>query len=157
MADFLLSGIDPAPLQPLFDLDDTDLAAHGAVRRIADSARGFPCRVSLRNSAVGEELLLLPYWHQPAASPYRACGPVFVRRGAVPARLAVNEVPPYVAQRLISLRAYDHHDCIAAAEVADGGQAGAWLREQLDDPRIAYVHLHSARHGCYLCRADRAG
>ena len=39
MADFLLSGIDPAPLQPLFDLDDAGLAAHGAVRRIADSRR----------------------------------------------------------------------------------------------------------------------
>ena len=156
MADFLLSGIDPAPLRPLFDLDDAGLAAHGAVRRIADSARGFPCRVSLCNAAVGEELLLLPYWHQPAASPYRACGPVFIRRDAVPARLAVNELPPYVALRLLSLRAYDHDDCIVAAEVMEGGQAGDWLRLQLDDPRTAYVHLHSARHGCYLCRADRA-
>ncbi|HBN54362.1 MAG TPA: DUF1203 domain-containing protein [Stenotrophomonas sp.] len=156
MADFLLSGIDPVPLQPLFDLDDAGLAAHGAVRRIADSERGFPCRVSLRNATVGEELLLLPYWHQPAASPYRASGPVFVRRGAVPARLAVNEVPPYVARRLISLRAYDRDDCIAAAEVMEGEDAGAWLHAQLGDPRIAYVHLHSARHGCYLCRADRA-
>lgn len=157
MADFLLSGIDPAPLQPLFDLDDAGLAAHGAVRRIADSARGFPCRVSLCNAAVGEELLLLPYWHQPAASPYRASGPVFIRRGAVPARLAANELPPYVAQRLVSVRAYDHGDCIVAAEVVEGGQTGGWLRAQLDDPRVAYVHLHSARHGCYLCRADRVG
>ena len=155
MAYFLLSGIDPVPLQPLFDLDDADLTAHGAARRIADSECGFPCRVSLRNATVGEELLLLPYWHQPAASPYRASGPIFVRRGAVPARLAVNQVPPYVGRRLISLRAYDRDDCIAAAEVMDGERVDAWLKAQLDDPRIAYVHLHNARHGCYLCRADR--
>ncbi len=140
----------------LFDLDDAGLAAHHAVRRIADSARGFPCRVSLRDAAVGEELLLVPYWHQPAASPYRACGPVFIRRGAMPARLAANAVPPYVAQRLVSVRAYDHADCLVAAEVMEGVQVGAWLGGQLDDPGIAYAHLHSARHGCYLCHAGRA-
>ncbi len=115
MAAFVLSGIDPASLQPLFDLDDAGLAAHHAVRRIADSARGFPCRVSLRDAAVGEELLLVPYWH----------GPVFIRRGAMPARLAANAVPPYVAQRLVSVRAYDHADCLVAAEVMDGVQVGA--------------------------------
>lgn len=157
MAAFVLSGIDPASLQPLFDLDDAGLAAHHAVRRIADSARGFPCRVSLRDAAVGEELLLVPYWHQPAASPYRACGPVFIRRGAMPARLAANAVPPYVAQRLVSVRAYDHADCLVAAEVMEGVQVGAWLGGQLDDPGIAYAHLHSARHGCYLCHAGCTG
>ncbi|SBV37015.1 conserved hypothetical protein [uncultured Stenotrophomonas sp.] len=155
MTSFRLFGIDPGPLQPLFDLDDAGLAAHGAVRRVADSERGFPCRVSLRDAAVGEELLLLPYWHQPASSPYRASGPVFIRRDAVPARLAVDEVPPYVTRRLISLRAYDHDDCIVAAEVMDGTQVAGWLHARLDDRGIAYVHLHNARYGCYSCRADR--
>ncbi len=155
MARFLLSGIDPHPLHSLFDLDEAGLAAHGAVRRVADSARGFPCRISLRDADVGEELLLLPYLHQPAASPYRASGPVFIRRNAQPARLAVDEVPPYVARRLISLRAYGHDDCIVAAEVVEGMQVAAWLRECLDDRAVAYVHLHNARHGCYSCRADR--
>jgi hypothetical protein len=32
----------------------------------------------------------------------------------------------------------------------------AWLRQAFDDPAVAYVHLHSARHGCYSCRAERA-
>ncbi|HYG07850.1 MAG TPA: DUF1203 domain-containing protein [Stenotrophomonas sp.] len=155
MASFQLSGIDPRPLQPLFDLDAAALAAHGAVRCIASSDHGFPCRVSLRDAAVGEELLLLPYWHQPAASPYRASGPVFVRRDAVAARLAVDEVPDYVRRRLISLRAYNHGDRIATAEVLPGTEVAGWLQAQLGDRHIAYVHLHNARYGCYSCRADR--
>jgi hypothetical protein len=155
MASFLLSGIDPRPLRPLFDLDDAALAAHGAVRCVASSDHGFPCRISLRDAAVGDELLLLPYWHQPADSPYRASGPVFVRREAVPARLGGDEVPPYVSRRLISLRAYNHGDRIAAAEVLEGHDVAPWLRERLADRHIAYVHLHNARYGCYSCRADR--
>ncbi|MGE8220598.1 MAG: DUF1203 domain-containing protein [Stenotrophomonas acidaminiphila] len=119
----VLSGIDPASLPPLFDLDDAGLAAHHAVRRLADSARGFPCRVSLRDAAVGEELPRVPHWHPPAASPYRVCAPVFIRRGAMPARLAANEVPPHVAHRLLSVRACDPADCRVAAEVR-GGRAG---------------------------------
>lgn len=155
MTSFQLSGIDPQPLRPLFDLDPAALAAHGAVRVIASSDHGFPCRISLRDAAQGEELLLLPYWHQPAASPYRACGPIFVRRQAAAARLAVDEVPPYVANRLISLRAYNHGDGIAAAEVLEGKEVAAWLHERLGDRHTAYVHLHNARYGCYSCRADR--
>lgn len=156
MADFQLSGIDPQPLRPLFELDEAALAAHGAIRCIASSETGFPCRISLRDAAAGEELLLLPYWHQPAASPYRASGPVFIRRDAEPARLAVNEVPPYVRRRLISVRAYNAGDRIVAAEVLDGERVGDWLASRLDDHLVAYVHLHNARYGCYSCRADRA-
>lgn len=156
MASFRLRGIDPRPLLPLFDLDPAALTAHMAVRCVATADHGFPCRISLRDASAGEELLLLPYQHQPAASPYRASGPVFIRRDARPAELAVDEVPPYVTSRLISLRAYNGGDRIVAAEVLDGGQAGDWLRERLDDRQIAYVHLHNARYGCYSCRADRA-
>lgn len=156
MASFRLRGIDPRPLLPLFELDETALAEHGAVRCVASADRGFPCRISLTDARVGQELLLLPYWHQPAASPYRASGPIFIRRDAAPAELAVDEVPPYVASRLISLRAYNAGDRIVAADVLDGKQVGDWLRTRLDDRQVAYVHLHNARYGCYSCRADRA-
>jgi len=156
MASFRLSGVDPLPLLPLFELGEAALAERGAVRCVASADRGFPCRISLTDARVGEDLLLLPYWHQPAASPYRASGPIFIRRGAAAAELAVDEVPPYVASRLISLRAYNGGDRIVAAEVLDGAQVGGWLRTRLDDRQVAYIHLHNARYGCYSCRADRA-
>ena len=73
---FQLCGIEPAPFAHLFELSDEALKQHGAVRQFATESPGYPCRVSLQDAEVGEELLLLPYEHQPAASPYRACGPI---------------------------------------------------------------------------------
>jgi hypothetical protein len=66
------------------------------VRVIADESSGFPCRVSLLDAEAGEELLLLPYVHQPALSAYKASGPIFVRKGARRRTLAAGEIPSYV-------------------------------------------------------------
>ncbi|MEE7546475.1 DUF1203 domain-containing protein, partial [Xanthomonas sp. Kuri4-1] len=67
-----------------------------------------------------------------------------------------DHVPPYVATRLISLRAYDAAHRLVAAEVRDGSDVADWLQRSLDDVAVAYVHLHNASQGCYSCRADRA-
>ena len=96
MQGFRLSGIDHQQFEPLFSCSDEQLRQMGAVRRSATDMPGFPCRVSLEDAEVGEELLLLPFVHQPAASPYRASGPIFIRRGARQRVLAVGEVPAYV-------------------------------------------------------------
>ncbi len=64
---------------PLFELSDAELAKHRTRRVIVDANPGFPCRVSLEDAEVGERVILLNYTHQPADSPYRATGPIFVR------------------------------------------------------------------------------
>ena len=156
MPSFRLAGLDPAAFSPLFLLDDAQLASRGMARRIADADRGFPCRVSLQDARRGDELLLLPYRHQPANSPYRSSGPVFVRRGAQQCVLPAGEVPPYVADRLISLRAYDAAHLMVDAEVCEGDAVAAWLERVFQRGEIAYVHLHNARRGCYSCIAERA-
>jgi len=69
MAAFQLVGIAPAPFVPLFELSDEQLRQRGATRVLANASPGFPCRVSLEDAQVGEELLLVSYLHQPAASP----------------------------------------------------------------------------------------
>ena len=156
MTSFILRGLSTEDFAPLFDLDDATLAARQIKRVVAHEAKAFPCRVSLVDAAVGEELLLLPYQHQPEDSPYRASGPIFVRRNAVAADLAVDEVPAAMLHRLISLRAYDAAHRIIDAEVCDGTAVASWLQQAFDDAAVAYVHLHHARYGCYSCRADRA-
>ena len=153
MRSFQLLGLPEAPFRPLFDLPDAELARRGARRVVADDRPGFPCRVSLEDAALGEELLLLPYEHQPAASPYRASGPIFVRRGAAQRRLAVGEGPEYVARRLMSLRAYAGDDMMIAAEVCEGTQAAEALQRLFADERARYVHLHNAKRGCFSCIA----
>lgn len=155
MTSFRLTGLDPALFAHLHGLDDVALTNHQAVRVIADADHGFPCRVSLQDARAGEQLLLLPYLHQAADSPYRASGPIFVRATAVLAQLEPDAVPAAIRSRLISLRAYDHRHHLVTAEVCAGEHVAAWLHACLDDAQIAYVHLHHARQGCYACRADR--
>jgi hypothetical protein len=153
---FQLVGIDDGPFEPLFQLSDEQLRDLGAVRRTATEMPGFPCRISLEDARPGEELLLLPYLHQPAASPYRASGPIFVRRGVKRRTLAPGEVPPYVASRLISVRGYDAQHMIVAAGVCDGSAVALEIERQLSDDQVAYIHLHNAKRGCFSCRVDRA-
>jgi hypothetical protein len=153
---FRIVGLDPTAFEPLFALPDAELAARGMRRVHADADFGFPCRASLADAAAGEELLLLPWRHHDVASPYRASGPIYVRRGARAAQLAPGEVPAYVTRRLMSLRAYDREGFMRDAEVVDGAQMAASLEGLLADPAVAYVHLHNARPGCYSCAALRA-
>lgn len=156
MSSYRLIGLDPQPFAALFDLDEAALRARGVRRRVADADHGYPCRISLSDAAVGEELLLLSYEHLSEDSPYRAAGPIYVRRDAQPRTLAVGEVPPYVSTRQISLRGYSARHLMVDAQVCEGTEVAVQIQRMFDDPRIAYLHLHNARPGCYSCRAERA-
>lgn len=155
MANFQLAGIDHEPFAPLFALSDAELAQRGMARRIADSDHGFPCRVSLEDAAVGDELLLLHYEHHAVASPYRASGPIFVRRGQTRRVLTPGCVPDYVTRRLMSARAYDAAHLMVAADVLEGVDVAGALAQMFADAAVAYVHLHNARQGCFSCRVRR--
>jgi hypothetical protein len=152
---FQLVGIDHAPFEHLFKLTDGQLGEFGAVRRIATASTGFPCRVSLEDADTGDELLLLPYAHHPVESPYRASGPIFVRRGARQRTLPIGEVPTYVTRRVISLRAYDAAHMMVDAAVCEGTLVATELQRFLDNDDVAYIHLHNAKQGCFSCRVDR--
>jgi hypothetical protein len=90
-------------------------------------------------------------------SPYRSSGPIFVRENADRADLAVNELPQVVWHRLLSIRGYDSAGCMLASEVVEGKQAvEQQIRRMFSDPKIACLHIHNAKAGCYSCRVDRA-
>lgn len=154
MHSFQMIGLDHAEFEPLFALSDQELAQRGAERRRATQRPGFPCRVSLEDASEGEELLLLPYLHQAADSPYRASGPIFVRRGARQ-RTLVSEVPGYVSTRLMSVRAYDARHMIIDATVCEGTLVGAEIERLFSNDLVAYIHLHNAKRGCFSCRVER--
>lgn len=153
---FRISGLPLAPFAPLFGLPDGELAARGVARRIADCRPGFPCRVSLRDAEVGEPVLLLNWEHQPADSPYRSRHAIFVREHAQPATPAVDEVPEVLRLRLLSLRAFDAAGFMLDADVVHGREAEAAIARLLGDPRVAYLHAHNAKPGCYAARVERA-
>jgi hypothetical protein len=153
---FRINGLDPALFENLFALPDAQLRARGIRRVRAEAEVGYPCRVSLADAAIGEELLLLPFRHHDVESPYRAEGPIYIRRGARRAALAQAALPACVTRRLMSLRAYDREAMMVRAEVVEGGEVGARLHEWFGEAGIDYVHLHNARPGCFSCAARRA-
>jgi Protein of unknown function (DUF1203) len=153
---YQLRGLEPAQFEKLFGLDDAELAARGMRWMRVDKPVGFPCRVSLEDAPVGEDVLLLPFVHQDSRSPYRASGPIFVRRGRAEAARIVNALPSYLTLRPLSVRAYDAADEMVDAEVVDGASAAPLIERYLARADVAYLHIHFARRGCFACRIDRA-
>jgi hypothetical protein len=153
---YRIRGIDPVPFQHYFVMSDAELNELGASRTIADESPGYPCRVSLTEAPAGEELILVSYEHQTANSPYRAAGPIYVRRNATETAVLTNEIPRPFQTRLLSVRAYDAADFIVDAEVEEGTRLPQLIERFFADPQVAYLHVHYARRGCFAGRVDRA-
>lgn len=152
---YRIVGLPVEPFRALFALDDAQLASRGIERREADSPFAYPCRVTLEDALPGEELLLLSHAHQPAATPYAASGPIFVRRLATQTRIADNEVPDQQRWRLLSVRAYTPQHYLVDAEVAQGTELESLIDRFFGNEQVGYLHVHNARPGCYACRVER--
>jgi hypothetical protein len=152
---FQLVSLPFEPFAPLFSLSDAELAERDVKRVVAGEKPGYPCRVSLLDAEVGEELLLLPFTHQPARSPYRGSGPIFVRKSARRCFPAAGEIPDYVRLRLMSVRAYDASHQMIDAAVCPGENVAQTILKMFENLDAAYIHLHNAKRGCFSCRADR--
>jgi hypothetical protein len=156
MTSFRLVGLPFEPFAAFFAMPDSALSACNAQRVVAREKPGFPCRVSLVDAEIGEELLLLPYQHQPAESPYKASGPIFVRQAAKQALIEPGVIPDYVRDRLISVRAYAAAHLMTDAAVCEGRDAAALIRAMFSIEQVAYIHLHNAKRGCFSCAVQRA-
>jgi len=153
---FRIRGLAPEPFAPLFALDDDALTARGIQRVTVDEPHSAPCRISLVDAEPGESLLLLAHTHQPAASPFRASGPIFVRQGVERPFDAVDQIPDAIARRTISVRAYDADAMMIEGELTPGANLAPLLEQWLARPEVDVVHLHYARRGCYAALAERA-
>ena len=101
---YRITGLDPEPFRPLFALSDQELEIRG-MRRMVVTDRGFPCRVSLVDRPLGEQVILLNHVSHDTANPYRASHAIFVA-DAEQAEF-VDEVPPVFAPRVLSMRVFD--------------------------------------------------
>jgi Protein of unknown function (DUF1203) len=153
---FQIQALPSDPFLPLFALSDDELRARDIRSVVADAHPGYPCRVSLQDAREGERLLLLPYDHHRVDSPYRASGPVYVREAAQQAHPAAGEVPALLRSRVLSLRAYDARGMMVWAEVVPGTEVEAAISQLFAIERVAYLHIHYAKPGCYACRVERA-
>ena len=151
---FKVSGLSPAAFAHLVGQPDEALAALGARRVVADGA-GYPDRIELRDAEPGETVLLVNYTHQPAATPFRASHAVYVLEKARTPAVFEDRLPPALARRLLSLRAFDADHMLIDAEVVDGGEADREIERMLASPATAYLHAHYARQGCYAALIER--
>jgi hypothetical protein len=153
---FKVTGLSAAPFRHLYGMSDAELAAQGVVRCVADASPGFPDRIEMRDVAVGETVLLLNHVCQPAATPYRASHAIFVREGALQSYAMYDEIPAVMRIRLLSVRAYDAAGMMQDADVVEGRDLEPLIRRLFADERVAYLHVHNAKRGCYSGRIDRA-
>jgi hypothetical protein len=152
---FRIKGLDPSAFTALFAMEAGELARHRALRTVADSRPGFPCRVSLEDAKEGTPVLLLNYEHLPVDSPYRASHAIYVSAGAQPFD-AVDAVPPALRERLLSLRAFDANGMMVDADVVEGVKMESLIERLLAREGVDYLHAHFARRGCFAARIERA-
>jgi hypothetical protein len=153
---FRIKGLPADNFDHLFALSDEELAARGAVRRIADDRQpGYPCRVSLTDSRPGDELLLVNYEHLPVDSPYRMRFAIYVRKGDRTYD-SVGEVPEQLRKRMLAVRSFDGHGMMLGCELADGRELEGAIDKLFQQPKAEYLHIHYAAPGCYAARVERA-
>lgn len=155
MSGFVITGLDPAPFAAFYGLADDALAERGVERMIVTDNPGFPCRVTLEDAAVGETVLLLNHEHLPVDTPYRQRHAIFVKEGATAAARHVDTVPAQLAIRPLSVRGYDVDGHMVDADLVDGRLLPALIDRLFADPRIAYLHAHNAKRGCFAARIER--
>jgi hypothetical protein len=117
---FRISGLSPEPFRHLDRLCDAELADFGVIRRVADSNPGYPDRIAMRDAEIGEPLLLMNHFRQPAQTPYRASHAIFIREGADRAYAEIDRVPDVMRRRVLSLRTYDQAGMMLDADLGRG-------------------------------------
>lgn len=152
---FRITGLPAEPFDALFSLSDDALAARRAMRVVADDVHGYPCRISLTDAEPGQTLILLNYEHQPADSPFRSNYAIYIREGEQQFD-RIDEVPDQLRRRLLSVRGFDKHGMLRDADVAQGTALEPLIERLFADDRVACLHIHFARPGCYAARVDRA-
>jgi len=150
---FRIRGLPADKFAHLFALSDAELAAQGAVRRVADA--GCPCRVSLTDSEPGDELILVNYEHHPVESPYRMRFAIYVRQGEETFD-AVDQVPEQLRRRTLAVRSFDAGAMMVGYELVDGKALEEVVDRLFAEPKAAYLHVHFAAPGCYAARIERA-
>ncbi|MEP2978919.1 MAG: DUF1203 domain-containing protein [Lentilitoribacter sp.] len=153
--DFTITGLPVDDFSHLFGLSDDELASHGAKRYICDETPGFPDRIEMRDAEIGEQLILLSHTSMEKNSPYRATHAIFVLENAKQAYQAINEIPPVMYNRILSLRGFDLDGMMVEAKIAKGNDIRKAVLALLADKRVVHIDAHNAAQGCFSGRITR--
>lgn len=151
---YRIKGLEPDSFAPLFDLDDAELEVRGMTRMTVDRPT-FPCRVSLRDCDIGDEVILLNHISHDDDGPYRASHAIFVSKSAAEVADYVDAIPPALDRRILSLRAFDADGMMVDAALAQPGEADPAIRKLFASPAVTHIDAHNAIRGCFAARIDR--
>jgi hypothetical protein len=153
---YKISGLEPSQFAHLFGLSDEQLAQHGAARMTADGRPSFPCRIQLDDAQAGETLLLVNHISHDGNNPYRASHAIFVSERATEAAVYRDEIPPALARRVLSLRAFDADGMMIDAALTQPGEGDAAIRRLLSNHAVDHIDAHNATRGCFAARIERS-
>ena len=132
--------------------------AHGQPpERATSDGSGNPCRHCLRYIPEGAEMLILAHRPFPSAQPYAETGPLFLCADPC-TRHAGTEMPEvFTRSPDYLIKGYSDSDRIVYGTgiVITKDRMMDQAAEILSDPRVAYVHIRSARNNCYQARVER--
>ncbi len=152
---YRIEGLAPAAFDGLFSMTDGELAARGAMRVVADSPFGFPCRVSLEDAAPGEELVLFNHVSHDVDGPFRTAYAIYVRKDADAPASYIDKAPPYLDRRTLSLRGFGADGLLKDGLLVPPGEADSAIRRLFERPEIDTIHAHAATYGCFLAQIER--
>ena len=144
----------PTPIARAYQSGGLDANGQVPERQISDGD-GNPCRHCLNLIPKGAEMLVLAHRPFPAPQPYAEVGPIFLCAVACEAG-GGEDMPQILESPTYILRGYGPDDRIVygtGAVVAIETLPEEAAR-RLADPRIAYVHVRSARNNCFQVRID---
>jgi hypothetical protein len=151
---FKISAIDNN-YNELFNQTESELADKNIIKLIVDKKPGYPCRVTLEDAEIGEEVLLFPFEYHKTKSPYKASGPIFIRKSATKPALEINEIPEMLFQRSQTLRAYDKNGMMIHAISPNSSELKNGIKILFQNSKVNYIQIHNTNPGCYNCQVNR--
>ena len=151
---YRIKGLEPSEFAHLFGLDDAALKERNMVRMPVDTPN-FPCRITLRDCDIGDEVILLNHTSHDGPNPYRATHAIFVSKSATQAGDYRDAIPPALDRRILSLRAFDQSGMMVDAALAQPGEADPAIRKLLANPAVARIDAHNAIRGCFAAAIER--
>ena len=148
-ADGLIFEAIPAATLHRIRAAGVDEAGNGLTVQV-DAEGGNPLRCCLRESAPGEQVLLIAYTPPGTRGAYAERGPVFIHAEPCDGYLTPDRYPPGLRHRQQVVRAYSKDGRIAdGVLVNDGQHAMTVIGDLLARPDVAVVHLRNVGYGCY--------
>ena len=153
MATFHLLGLSDALTREVRETRRSPGYGHPVV---SETARGTgPCRACLEQFQVGQEERLLFTYRPPSRDGMLgAPGPVFIHARDC-RQYRGTRFPPGLLSLPLLIEAWASGNRIHSACPASGSDLEKVIRELLEDPRTAYLHVRHGEAGCHIASVER--